>query len=89
MHAFPDPGFKDKLLYHDLVVFKKGWKLVLLNGEETPAGTVIAFSAESPPVGWKQCDGRQVGRAEYAALFDAIGTQFGPGDGVFGIKLDL
>lgn len=35
---------------------------------------------EDPP-GWLFCDGRAVSRTEYAALFNAIGTKFGVGDG--------
>ncbi len=56
-------------------------RLVLLNGEETPAGTTMAFSAQAIPDGWMECNGYQINRMEFAALFDAIGTRFGSGDG--------
>lgn len=34
------------------------------------------------PTGWLMCEGQAVSRATYAALFAAIGTAFGAGDGV-------
>ena len=37
--------------------------------------------ASVSPNGWKFCNGQAVSRATFAALFGAIGTQFGPGDG--------
>jgi len=51
-----------------------------------PAGTVVAFAgvlggAVTPPAGWLLCDGRAVSRTTYAALFGAIGTTAGAGDG--------
>lgn len=40
------------------------------------------FSAvESPGMGWLYCNGQAVSRTTYAALFAAIGTTFGVGDG--------
>ena len=50
------------------------------NGDEIPAGTVMAFSANRPPDGWLECDGTQLESTEYPALFDAIGKEFGPGN---------
>lgn len=32
--------------------------------------------------GWLECNGQAVSRATYAALFSAVGTRFGAGDGV-------
>ena len=32
------------------------------------------------PYGWLLCDGREVSRTEYSALFNVIGTKFGNGD---------
>jgi len=37
--------------------------------------------AEEIPAGWLGCDGSAVSRTTYAALFAAIGTTFGVGDG--------
>jgi len=44
-------------------------------------GTVLAFAGAAPPEGYLECDGAVVSRAAYAALFAAIGTAFGAGDG--------
>jgi microcystin-dependent protein len=51
-----------------------------------PAGTVIAYAgpisaASPPPTGWLLCDGTAVSRTTYAALFAAVGTSAGEGDG--------
>jgi microcystin-dependent protein len=47
----------------------------------TPSGAVMAFAMNSPPTGWLKCNGAAVSRATYSALFTAIGTTFGVGDG--------
>lgn len=44
-------------------------------------GTVAHFAAASAPVGWVKANGAAVSRATYAALFLAIGTTYGAGDG--------
>lgn len=46
-----------------------------------PAGTVIAFAGSTTPSGWLLCDGSAVSRTTYAALYSAIGTNYGTGDG--------
>lgn len=48
----------------------------------SPAGAVMAFARNTPPVGWLIADGSAVSRVIYPALFSAVGTKFGPGDGV-------
>ena len=50
-------------------------------GKAVPAGTVIAFAANSAPEGFLLCNGAAVSRTTYKALFSAIGTTYGPGDG--------
>lgn len=48
-----------------------------------PPGAIwMTASSAGAPNGWLQCAGQAVGRAAYVALFQAIGTQFGVGDGV-------
>lgn len=39
-----------------------------------------AGPTDNPPPGWIVCDGREVSRTTYAALFGAIGENFGPGN---------
>ena len=47
-----------------------------------PAGAVMAFAMNSAPSGWLACNGAAVNRTgTYAALFAAIGTTYGAGDG--------
>lgn len=45
------------------------------------AGTVAHFAAATPPTGWLACTGAAVSRSLYGALFLAIGTTYGAGDG--------
>lgn len=45
------------------------------------AGTVAYFGASSAPSGWLKANGAAVSRSAYAALFLAIGTTYGVGDG--------
>ena len=47
-----------------------------------PVGTVIAFAAnKAPEGGFLLCNGSAVSRTTYAALFSAIGTIYGTGNG--------
>lgn len=46
-----------------------------------PTGSVMAFAASSAPGGWLLCDGSNISRTTYSALFAAIGTTYGVGDG--------
>ena len=47
-----------------------------------PAGTVVAFAANSTPTGgFLLCNGANVSRTTYANLFAAIGTLYGTGNG--------
>lgn len=47
----------------------------------SPPGTVSDFAGASAPSGWLFCFGQAVDRTTYAALFAAIGTTFGSGNG--------
>jgi microcystin-dependent protein len=49
--------------------------------EGTPAGTVITVAMNTAPTGYLKANGAVVSRSTYAALFAAIGTTFGAGDG--------
>lgn len=46
-----------------------------------PAGMVIAYAGQDLPPGCLLCNGAAVSRTTYAALFSAIGTIYGAGDG--------
>lgn len=49
--------------------------------DAAPAGQVAAFAMQAAPSGWLKANGALVSRTAYAALFAAIGTTFGAGDG--------
>lgn len=44
-------------------------------------GNVSLFATATPPTGWLKANGAAINRTTYAALFAAIGTTFGAGDG--------
>jgi hypothetical protein len=46
-----------------------------------PPGTLIFHCANSAPSGFLKANGATISRSTYAALFSAIGTTFGAGDG--------
>lgn len=47
-----------------------------------PPGTIIHYAGRTVPSGWLICNGANVSRTNYAALFAAIGGFYGTGDGV-------
>ena len=57
----------------------------LLNTDDllgiVPSGTVLYFAGQTAPAGWLKANGAAVSRTAYAALFTAIGTTYGAGDG--------
>jgi len=56
-------------------------QLDALNLGKVPVGCVAPFAGSSAPTGWLLCYGQNVSRATYSALFSAIGTTYGSGDG--------
>jgi microcystin-dependent protein len=46
-----------------------------------PAGQIHTFATETAPNGYLECNGQAVSRNTYHRLFNAIGTQYGDGDG--------
>jgi len=45
-----------------------------------PTGTIMYGLTQNMGNGWLLCDGREVSRTTYAALFNEIGTRYGDGD---------
>lgn len=45
-------------------------------------GELKFYAGITLPSGWLPCDGRAISRTDYADLFAAISTAFGPGDGL-------
>lgn len=46
-----------------------------------PTGALLPYAGAAAPTGWLLCYGQAVDRTTYAALFAAIGTAYGAGDG--------
>lgn len=46
-----------------------------------PSGVISAYAGSSAPSGWLLCYGQAISRTTYAALFSALGTTYGSGDG--------
>lgn len=51
------------------------------NLETVAPGAVLPFARATAPDGWLKANGAAVSRSTYSALFAAIGTAFGAGDG--------
>lgn len=52
-----------------------------LDASLLPVGSIIPYGASTTPDGYLLCDGSTVNRTTYSALFAAIGTTWGSGDG--------
>jgi len=52
-----------------------------LNNFLVTPGTIISFGGETVPDGYLECNAQEVSRTDFAALFAAIGTAWGAGDG--------
>jgi microcystin-dependent protein len=53
----------------------------LVGIEGIPTATIIPWSSSSVPTGFLECNGANVSRSTYSALFAIIGTTYGAGDG--------
>jgi len=47
----------------------------------SPAGSIITYAGDIPPVGYLECNGSAISRTIYASLFSVIGTNYGNGNG--------
>jgi microcystin-dependent protein len=52
-----------------------------IDGNLVPSGAVMHFAMNTAPTGWLKANGAAVSRTTYAALFAAIGTTYGAGNG--------
>jgi microcystin-dependent protein len=59
------------------------WVELALAEPLAPVGSIVDYAGATDPAGgrWLICDGREVSRSTYAALFAAIGGTYGGGDG--------
>lgn len=58
-----------------------GSQLTTMGRSALPPGAMVDFGGAAAPSGWLLCDGSAVSRTTFAALFTAIGTLWGSGDG--------
>ncbi|MBF0802892.1 tail fiber protein [Neisseria sp. 19428wB4_WF04] len=61
--------------------YERGSTALQAAGQAAPSGTVAYFAGAAAPAGWLKANGAAVSRTVYAALFAAIGTIYGAGDG--------
>ena len=61
-------------------VAKIGNRLAI-NLQGVPSGSMTEFGGTAAPSGWLICDGSAISRTTFAALFAAISTNYGTGDG--------
>jgi microcystin-dependent protein len=52
-----------------------------------PVGTILSFGGATVPTNYLLCDGAEISRTTYAALFAVCGTAYGAGDGQFTFRL--
>jgi microcystin-dependent protein len=61
--------------------FPNGLEIAGVSTTGVPSGAVMTFAMNAAPTGWLKANGAAVSRTTYAALFSAIGTTFGVGNG--------
>lgn len=54
---------------------------IIVIPDQVPAGSIMYVSRNLPPSGYLKANGAAVSRTTYSALFAAIGTTYGAGDG--------
>jgi len=63
------------------VASKNVWQSIPGLPAGVPAGTIMGWGGSTAPEQWIICDGTAVSRSTYSALYAAIGTTYGVGDG--------
>jgi microcystin-dependent protein len=74
-------GYGDNLDASDVNRLQSQIDLLSVGAGGIPIGGINFFATSTAPTGWLSCDGSAVSRTTYSALFAAIGTTFGVGDG--------
>jgi hypothetical protein len=81
LHVMATPGVYANLAVGVLAQSSIANDLTSTQAPLLPAGSIIAWGGATAPSGWLLCDGDNIGRTAYAALFAAISTTYGVGDG--------
>ncbi len=87
--AAPPPVTSGKIRIRDVVVHNTSgtYSIVVQYDRRTACeacfrpGDLKATADSTAPFGWFLCNGEEIRRTQYPALFEAIGTTFGAGDG--------
>ncbi|MCP4264855.1 MAG: tail fiber protein [Candidatus Brocadiaceae bacterium] len=85
-NAIPNPP-NGTLIFHtdsnDLEVYDNGqWYDVIDRSIATVRpGTIMMWGGDEAPADWRECNGSELNRADFPDLFNAIGTNWGVGDG--------
>lgn len=56
-------------------------RLAIAERRTVPTGALSGYAGSTAPAGWLLCQGQAVSRADYADLFDLLGTTYGAGNG--------
>lgn len=67
---------------YDTDLIQKWYLEQRLDSDIYMTGEIKTFAGTKIPNGWLLCDGSDVSRNQYKKLFEAIGTEYGSGDGV-------
>ena len=78
-------------------IIKESWRRLLMTlwlrsgakagGSLFTSGDIKFSASTSGQDGWLLCDGSPVNRIDFPQLFEAIGTTWGPGDGILTFNL--
>jgi len=77
----PPTGYMSYIFCDGVNVYWADQGNTVANTVPFPSGAIVSFGMTAVPNGWLVCGGQAVSRTTYAALFAAIGTTWGNGDG--------
>ena len=64
-----------------LMVLRNGLQVAVTAPSPIPVGSVISYAGSAAPTDWMLCHGQAISRSTYAALFAAVSTTYGAGNG--------
>lgn len=70
-----------EFLVNDAGTLRKCTSQQIAQASAVPSGCMMDYAGTTEPLGWIFCYGQALSRTTYAALFAAIGTAYGTGDG--------
>jgi|GEM_PF-1135422 len=77
----PQPGWIRHNTTTTLLEYFNGSAWMPATNAVSPAGMIAPFPTSTCPTGWLEADGAAISRTTYAALFTALGTSYGAGNG--------